>query len=130
MSTLPSGGADDSTSTRSSGSGNGAHVLAARLSASRQPRSIARTRWPSLRWTCTSTCFVEAGLPRLVGHDRTSLSGIVARATNRMAAAVAKANSDATSACVLSETDARLARVHISRLVPFANENAPQSRVD
>ena len=67
----------NSTSTRSSGSACGANVRAARRSAEWQPRLISPARLPSSRWTCTSTCRVDAGLPCLVGrrHEQVHWSG-------------------------------------------------------
>src|SRR5207244_3212619 len=94
MSTLPRGGAEDSTSTRSSGNGNGAQVLAARFRAARQLCLIAPTRSRLPRWTCTSTWSIEAGLPYLLGLGRTSRAGAVTIAVTSMNDALAKATSE------------------------------------
>src|SRR5204863_9071775 len=95
---LAPGGAEGITSTRSSGNGNRAQALAARARAARQARSIALTRWRSLRWTWTPTWRVAAGLPCFVGRAVATRHGTDTRATASASAAPASANSEPTTA--------------------------------
>ena len=83
------------------------------------------TRLRSVRCTCTSTWLVEAGLPCLAGRDLTSRTGAVTNARTSTDSALAMARSETNTACRLSGTDPRLARVHMGD--SFQRKNTSRS---